>query len=320
MELWGPDIEAMRGEARQAVEQGIGPLLALDPPEISDDPDIWAKEARARLDHFLVLSEAAEERVIAGVRCRVFRPDGPPRGVYVHLHGGGMISGSPELSDIPNEGLSRSLGLAVVSVGYRLAPEHPFPAGIDDCVAVARWLFTGGAAELGAAGRPVVIGGESAGAYLTACVLLRLRQAGIDLRSCAGALLIFGVYDWSGTPSQRGARAEEGPDLLSPAKLAAFRRCYLPGRSLEDCRDPSVSPLYAELAGLPPAFMSVGTCDHLLDDTLLLSARWSAAGNDVELFVAPGMPHAFMVVPCALSTAHEQASRRWLAARFAPSS
>jgi len=89
--------------------------------------------------------------------------------------------------------------------------------------------------------------------------------------------------------------------------------CYLPGRTDEERRDPAISPAYADLRGLPPMFLSVGTCDHLVDDTLLLAARAAAAGDEVELFVLPEMPHAFMAFACTATTRWSERMAAWLA-------
>jgi acetyl esterase/lipase len=119
------------------------------------------------------------DREIAGVRCRVFRPEGRASGVYLHFHGGGMMTGAPEMNDLPNRDLCRQHGLAVVSVDYRLAPEHPYPAGPDDGVAVAAWLVEHAEREFGS-GR-LIVGGESAGGYMAAAVsAARARRAARD--------------------------------------------------------------------------------------------------------------------------------------------
>jgi acetyl esterase len=115
------------------------------------------------------------------VPCRVFVPtDAPARAVYVHLHGGGMVLGVPEMNDVGNAELAHRHGVVVVSVGYRTAPEHPHPAGVDDAWSVARWVLDHGGTEFGAS--DVLLGGESAGAYLAVMTLLRLRDEDTGLR------------------------------------------------------------------------------------------------------------------------------------------
>jgi acetyl esterase/lipase len=103
------------------------------------------------------------------------------------------------------------------------------------------------------------------------------------------------------------------PDILDPAGIEFFVECYLPGMTDDERRAPEISPAFADLDDLPPALMAVGSADHLLDDTLMLASRWAAAGNEVDLFVAPDMPHAFMAYPCAISTRWIEQADQWFA-------
>jgi acetyl esterase/lipase len=311
MRLWNAEIEAMRPEARRALAAAFPAMEAMLAPagELSADPLARALAMREQFAKTYAPVPEALERTIAGVRCRVFEAARAARAVYLHFHGGGMILGAPEMSDPANLELARRFGVAVVSVDYRLAPEHPYPAGPDDGSAVAAWLLENAEREFGS-GR-LLVGGESAGAYMAAAVLLRVRDELGAARRFIGANLVFGVYDWGRSPSQRGTRPHEGPDLLDPDGIRIFGECYLPGRSDDERRDPAVSPGFADLRGLPPALLSVGTCDHLLDDTLLFASRSSAAGNEVELFVAPDLPHGFGFVPCGITTQWQQRTDGW---------
>jgi acetyl esterase/lipase len=306
MRLWSDEVEAMRGEARAAVGTTLPAILELmgrnDEEHASGTltRDEQVAKARQAMEMAYLPSPDAVVREIAGVPCRVFTPSEPARAVYLHFHGGGMIVGAPEMSDYSNVDLRDRFDLAVVSVDYRLGPEHPHPAGPDDGVAVARWLLEHGPAEFGS--DRIIVGGESAGGYMAAVVMLRMRDELGAIDRVDGANLVFGVYDWGRSPSQRGIRATEGPDLLDAHGITFFTDCYLPGLSDDERRDPSVSPAFADLRGLPPALMSVGTSDHLLDDTLLFATRSIAAGNDVDLLVLPEMPHGFMAVPCGMTS------------------
>ena len=316
MRLWDDEIDSMREEARALVESGMAALAAqLHRGGAPADPleRVAVQRAERRATYAPVAD--AIDRELGGVRCRTFTPDGPPRAVYLHFHGGGMILGDPEMMDVGNRALARRHRLAVVSVDYRKAPEHPFPAGPDDGVAVAEWLLEHAAAEYGT--DRLLIGGESAGGYMTAAVMLRIRDELDAIDRVAGANLVFGVFDWGRSPSQRGVRPSSVPDLLDPDGVVFFCDCYLPGRSDEERRDPAVSPAYADLAGLPSARFSVGTADHLLDDTLIMASRYAAAGNDTELFVAPDMPHGFMAFPCGITERWAAGTDAWFAARLA---
>jgi acetyl esterase/lipase len=229
----------------------------------------------------------------------VFRPGGEAKAVYLHFHGGAMILGSPLLNDVSNADLASRLGLAVVSVDYRLAPEFPFPAGSDDCLAVARWLVEHAAAEFGT--DRLVVGGESAGGYFAALTLLRVRDELDAIDRFVGANLVFGAYDLGGTPATHGQRPSDVADILTLDTFAIVRECYLPGRTTDDTRVPEISPLYADLHGLPPALFTVGSADHLLDDSLFMAARWAAYGNESELAVYPDCVHAFTGFPMELA-------------------
>jgi acetyl esterase/lipase len=214
-------------------------------------------------------------------------------GVLYHIHGGAWMAGTPEMMDTLHEILADTLSLACVSVDYRLAPEHPYPAAPDDCEAAACWLLEHARDEYGS--DQLVIGGESAGAHLAAVTLLRLRDKHGAADRFLGANLVFGAYDLSRTPSQRGVGVPPGGDVLDGTGFPLD--LFLPGMSGDECRDPDVSPLYADLRGMPPALFSVGTNDHLLDDTLFMAARWEAAGNESELIVYPDTPHACIALP-----------------------
>ena len=318
MRLWTDEIDDMRPEARAVVAQALGAIAEAfagqgEPPSGRDERAIWSRAAFART--FPPPEPTAVDLEVGGVPCRVFRPEGPARAVFVHFHGGGMILGSPLMNDPGNRQLADRHQVAVVSVDYRLAPEHPYPAGPDDGVAVVRWLLEHGAAEFGT--DRLLLGGESAGGYMAAAVLLRLREVPGALDRVLGANLVFGVMDWGRTPSQRGVRATDGPDLLDPAGILGFCDCYLPGMTDEERRAPEISPAYADLRDLPPAFFSVGTADHLLDDTLFMAGRYAAAGNDTELFVAPDMPHGFQTFPCGITAAWAATFNRWMERRLA---
>ncbi|MFD5698256.1 alpha/beta hydrolase [Streptomyces lasiicapitis] len=249
------------------------------------------------------------DRVVEdGVRVRVFVPDHVD-GVYLHIHGGGWAFGSADGQDARLWRLAEQARLAVVSVDYRLAPEHAFPAGPDDCEAAARWLVKHAAAEFGT--ERLLIGGESAGAHLSVVTLLRLRDRHGSNGAFRAAHLLFGPYDLSMTPSQR----RFGPrQLLSNTEtIRGSYEMFTPGMREEQRRNPDVSPLFADLAGLPPARIVVGTEDPLLDDSLFLAARWQAAGAPVQLGVVAGAMHGFTLFPLTITEREQQRERDFLA-------
>ncbi|HEX5095146.1 MAG TPA: alpha/beta hydrolase [Acidimicrobiia bacterium] len=315
MQLWTDEIEGLRAEARAAVESGLD-LLPLTRPV--DESGMTREEriahVRGRHQPYYTVDDAIE-RTIAGVRCRVFVPEGTPRAIYLHFHGGGMVAGAPDMMDIPNRHVARTHRVVVVSADYRKAPEHPWPAGPDDGVAVAAWLLEHGADEFGAS--RMLIGGESAGGYMTAITALRIRDELGAIDRVDGLNLVFGVYDWGRSPSQRGQRPHDGPDILTVEGIEFFTECFVPGRTDDERRAPEISPAYADLRGLPPCLVSVGTCDHLLDDSLLFATRAAAAGVDVELFVAPDMPHAFLAFDCGITKRWAALTAEWFEARLA---
>lgn len=228
------------------------------------------------------------------VPLRILTPPEPPRGVYLHIHGGGWCLGSARENDGLNHRFVERTGFAVVSVDYRLAPEHPWPAAPDDCEAAALWLAREGASRFGTT--RFAIGGESAGGNLAVSTLLRLRDRhGLAPFRCAN--LTAGCYDLALTPSARQWGDE--PLVLNTNDINVFVGHYL--REGGDLALPDISPLHADLKGLPPALFSIGTRDALLDDTLFLAPRWLAAGNPAELAVYPGGCHVFIGFPGTLT-------------------
>jgi len=270
-------------------------------------PDWWVvgaaatREARRRGDGPFpapVFSARARTITIQGkdggeISLRIIAPDNP-RGVYLHIHGGGWVLGAADLQDPMLERVADNTGLAVVSVEYRLAPEHPYPAGPDDCETAALWLTRNARAEFGT--DALTIGGESAGGHLSAATVLRLRDRH-GYTGFRGANLVYGAFDLSLTPSQR--RFGNTRLVLRTIDIVQFANAFLP--TVTDRRVPDISPLYDDLHGLCPALFSVGTADALLDDTLFMHGRWIAAGNAAELAVYPGGAHGFTLFPNALA-------------------
>jgi acetyl esterase len=237
---------------------------------------------------------ASVRKVKAGggeVEVRIVPPaSGAPRGAYLHLHGGGLVFGSADQDDGMLERIADATGLASVSVEYRLAPAHPYPAAWDDCEVAAVWLAQNAKAELG--GSVLAIGGESAGATLAVPTLVRMRDKH-GFTGFSAANLSYGNYDSTMTPSQHWVGRNRY--LIGEDDIKGCSNAYAPDVSQR--RNPDMSAVYANLERMPPALFSVGTLDPFLDDSLFVYARWIAAGNEAELAVYPGAPHAFNILP-----------------------
>ncbi|NEU11792.1 alpha/beta hydrolase [Methylobacterium sp. BTF04] len=230
---------------------------------------------------------------------RVIRPNPKKwprlRGAYLHIHRGGWVWGAADEQDPWLERIADVCGFVCLSVEYRLAPEHPYPAALEDCEAAALWLAGPGRAEFGISA--LTIGGESAGAHLAVMTMLRLRDRHAMPSAFRGANLNAGFFDLGLTPSVRNWGDERL--VVNTKDLTTFANDYV--REGIDRRRPDVSPLYADLKGLPPALFSVGTHDPLLDDTLYMSARWAAAGNGGHTAIYPGGCHVFLRYPGAMT-------------------
>ncbi|MFC7054184.1 alpha/beta hydrolase [Hansschlegelia quercus] len=265
-------------------------------------PDIWAlgpREVRARRQQgetpFVIEPPSARAQTIeidgpgGKLPLRIIAP-ARPAGAYLHIHSGGWTLGSADQDDPRLDRLADEAGLACVSVEYRLAPEFPYPAAPDDCEAAALWLVREAAPRFGV--QRLAIGGESAGANLAAVTLLRLRDRH-GLTPFSAANLTAGSFDLGLTPSARCS--EKDRLILSTRDLRLFAAAYVQnGQSLAD---PDISPLYANLAGMPPALFTCGTRDPLIDDTLFMAARWTAAGRKAELSIWPGSAHVHTSLP-----------------------
>jgi acetyl esterase/lipase len=231
------------------------------------------------------------------VPVRIITPEeGETRAVYLEIHGGGFYLGSAARSDARNARLADAVGVAVVSVDYRLAPEHPWPAATDDCETAALWLLEQAEAMFGTT--RLAIGGGSAGANLAVTTLLRLRDKGL-VAPFVGAALQFGAYDLSGQSPSGRAVADE-----------SFIKAY--AGNVADRTNPDISPLFGDLKGLPPALLVVGTLDIVLEDNLAMAARLSSAGAEVDIRVYPESPHGFTSFPTAMAEAAMTGIESWL--------
>ena len=246
--------------------------------------DAWRKKDSAEARKLYPVN--VEETSIAGVRTDIITPLETPeanRGrVLINLHGGGFVSDSGSLIEgIPIANLAR---IKVVSVYYRLAPENPFPAAVDDVVAVYR--------ELLKTYKPQAIGifGTSAGGILTCEVTVRLKQLGLPLPAALG--IFSALTDFSRPSDSRQIFTLDGfPGQLQPSDPQRPPDDPYPGST--DRKDPVLSPLFADLRGMPPSLLVTSTRDLLLSDTALFHRALLGAGNDAQLVVFEALPHAF---------------------------
>lgn len=228
-----------------------------------------------------------DDEMVGTVPVRIYREEGPLAGVVVYFHGGGFAIGSIGLMDNVARELTHCTGAAVISVGYRLAPEHPYPAGLDDCEAVTRWAQAN-AARFGVSPSQVAVAGESAGGNLAAAVALRLRDRG-QPPPC-GQVLVYPAV--AGTEQFPSSAAFDGL-ILSRRGGEAYWAAYTAGRDLD--ADPYAAPLHAaSVADLPPAVVVLGGCDMLRDEGRAYAARLRAAGVAVDEVCYPGQPHGFV--------------------------
>jgi epsilon-lactone hydrolase len=222
-----------------------------------------------------------------GVPAHWLDPPGvAPDRVLLFLHGGGYDLGSVHSHGELAARLGRASGMRVLFPEYRLAPEHHFPAAIDDVLAAWRWLRTG--QELSA--RSIAVAGDSAGGGLSVALLVATRDA--EEASPAAAVLMSPTVDLTSSGASMTERVDQDP-ISTPAMLRQFAADYLAGA---DPKTPLASPLFASLAGLPPLLIQVGTADLLLSDSERLAAEAAGAGVDVTLEIGQGLPHAYPIM------------------------
>lgn len=223
------------------------------------------------------------------------------------LHGGGYVLGSPVSHSGVAAGLSRTCRARVLLLDYRRAPEHPFPAPVEDAVAAYRWLLDGGTDPA-----QIFIAGDSAGGGLTVAALVAMREAGLPLP--AGGACLSPWVDMEALGESMDGNAAQDP-MISREGILAFADAYLNGG---DPRAPHAAPLYADLGGLPPLLIQVGSAETLLDDATRLADRAKQAGVDTTLEVWDAMPHVWHMFAPKLPEGSEALERigEFAAARF----
>lgn len=240
---------------------------------------------------------------------RIFKPD-TIRAVVLDIHGGGWSAGIAAVNDIWNDEMARICKVAVVSVDYRLAPENPFPACINDCNAAAKWLVNNAMKEFGTT--KLFISGGSAGGHLAAVTTLYIRDTLHAIDKVRGVNLMYGIFDLSRTPSCR--MATDSTLFINKKILGNIYELVFHGWSKEQLQNSHYSPLYADLKNLPPALFTIGTADPLIDDTYFMEARWRLAGNKTLLAVYPESSHAFNAFPTKMATAANKKMFQWIIA------
>lgn len=266
--------------------------------------DMSIEEARAAIEEaatvFPVPNDVLLEPVDAGgVPAEwISAPGAEADRVIYYLHGGGYNIGSIVSHRELVSRISRAAGARALAIDYRLAPEHPFPAAVEDSLAGYRWLLSGGADPA-----RLVVAGDSAGGGLTVATLVALRDAGDPLP--AAAVCLSPWVDMEGLGESMRTKGDLDP-MVQYEHLLKGASAYLAGA---DPSHPLAAPLYADLSGLPPLLIQVGTAETLLDDSTRLAKRAKAAGMDVTLEVCDDMIHVFQFFAAMLPEGRQAIDR-----------
>ncbi len=296
-----PQAEALKDMLRELAES------------FSGDQEITVEDQREAAEGMAELTGepdgvTATPADAGGVPALWIEPDGAASDrVILYVHGGGYVVGSVQSHRRLVGHLARAVGCRALSVDYRLAPEHPHPAAVEDSTAAYRWLLAQGVEPA-----HMAISGDSAGGGLTVSTLVALRDAGTPLPA-AGVPLSPWV-DMEGTGESMTTRADV--DLIVQADgLKIMADHFLAGH---DARDPLAAPLYADLSGLPPLYIQVGDEETLLDDSLRLARNAEAAGVEVRVDVFPEMQHVFQMAAGNMPEADDAVARvgDWLRPRL----
>jgi acetyl esterase/lipase len=305
-----PHLQALRDQRER---DRVRPLYAQSLPEAREADLASIRQGGGAPEPVFEVADLTIPGPGGELPLRVYRPAGErPLPALVYFFGGGWVLGTIDTADGVARRLANACGALVAVVGYRLAPEHPFPAAVDDCYAAVRWVADR-ADEIGVDASRLAVGGDSAGGNLAAAVSLRARADGPPL---VGQLLVYPNTDQ--LADDGSMRAADDEYLFNRRSVAWYRQHYL--TDPRDATNPLASPLRADnLAGLPPALVITAEYDPLRDQGEAYARRLAAEGVPVELTRYDGMAHGFFTMAGTLPaarTAIEQAAgrlRSWFA-------
>ncbi|MFO7797316.1 MAG: alpha/beta hydrolase [Promethearchaeati archaeon] len=271
------------------VSKGMERVIGLLKQFQSMTEETSVESTRRGLDQLAAMSKIPEDIIFEPVKINnvegewIIAPDVIENKVLLYLHGGAFVAGSIDTHRDLISRISRAAEIKVLAINYRLAPEHPFPAGLNDCFDTYKWLMS----EKGYKPNNIIIGGDSAGGTLTLSVLIKLRDLKIPLP--AAAFCLSPATDMTGSGESYTTKAEVDP-FLTPELGQLVLDNYLGD---VDPKNPLVSPLFGDLHGLPPIYIQVGTSEILLDDSKRIAQKLKEANVEVELDIWKDMVHVF---------------------------
>ena len=283
--------------AAQAQAANVPPMWEQDAATARAGAEVSFQAFNQPMPEGVTIADRTMPGPLGDIKVKSFVPGGQTGlPLLVYLHGGGWVIGSPATHAKLCAELALGANCVVVSVDYRMAPEYPAPAPLNDCVAAIKYIVAN-AAQFGADGSRFAIGGDSAGGNLTAAAALRLRDEGGPQAKLL--LLFYGAY--TGDLELPSVHANGEGKILTRQAMRWFYDQYLSGGATTD--DPQVAPIKANLAGLPPAHLIVGTQDPLLDDNKLFAEALTKAGVPNKLSVYDDQIHVFVQLTAMLDGA-----------------
>jgi acetyl esterase/lipase len=240
------------------------------------------------------------------VGLRFLLPDGAPRGVYVHFHGGAWVLGNARVDDGITSNIAKECQVMAIAVDFHNALDDRVDLAIDDCEIALKWVVRN-LPDLGA--ERIVLGGESSGAHLAAQALLRLRDQGL-VEAFSGFISTCGAFDFKGSGSLRSS--DRGSLIVdAPSALRNLQRL----RPSLPCNERD-GPSHAQLKGLPPALFIAGELDPIVDDSIQMFRTWQNANKNASLSIVPESPHGFNRLPTVIAKITNAHARDWLIGRL----